>query len=126
MSSSSLRRNESAGFTCINCKLNVPGEAWGTKHRNHCPSCLFSRHLDDEPGDRQSMCRGPMTPIGIEVRAGDRASPGSGEWAVIHRCARCGIIRSNRVAGDDSERTLLALALRPLASPAFPLDDVRT
>ena len=56
-----------------------------------------------------------MEPIGIEVRAG-------GEWAIIHRCAGCGVLRTNRIAGDDSERTLLALALRPIARPAFPLD----
>lgn len=63
-----------------------------------------------------------MTPIGIEVRTGQH----SGEWSIIHRCAGCGVIRVNRIAGDDSERSLLALALRPLASPAFPIDDLRT
>lgn len=112
------RRNESEGFTCIRCKLQVPGEVWGTKHRNHCPGCLYSRHVDESPGDRASVCRAAMEPIGIEVR-------GAGEWAVIHRCTQCGVIKTNRIAGDDSERTLLALAIRPLARPAFPLDDVR-
>lgn len=58
----------------------------------------------------------PMEPIGIEVR-------GDGEWALIHRCAGCGVLRTNRIAGDDSERALLALALRPIARPAFPLDE---
>lgn len=62
-----------------------------------------------------------MEPIGVEVRGGDRA----GEWAIIHRCRSCGVIKVNRIAGDDSERSLLALALRPLARPAFPLDDLR-
>lgn len=56
-----------------------------------------------------------MEPVGIEVRR-------DGEWAIIHRCTGCGLLRTNRIAGDDSERTLLALALRPLARPAFPLD----
>ena len=59
-----------------------------------------------------------MHPIAIEVRA-------DGEWAIIHRCAGCGLLRANRAAGDDHELALLALALRPIASPAFPLDDVR-
>lgn len=59
-----------------------------------------------------------MEPIAIEVRRG-------GEWAIIHRCRGCGTIRANRVAGDDQERALLALALRPIANPAFPLDDLR-
>jgi hypothetical protein len=56
-----------------------------------------------------------MEPAGIEVR--DR-----GEWAIIHRCTGCGELKANRIAGDDDERSLLALALKPLANPAFPLD----
>lgn len=122
-SRSGLRPNESDGFTCVHCKLQVPGQAWGTKHRNHCPACLCSRHVDETPGDRASPCRGKMIAIAVEVRADQSAT--SGEWAIIHRCSTCGVIRSNRVAGDDSERSLLALVLRPLAKPAFPLDDVR-
>ena len=60
-----------------------------------------------------------MEPIGIEVRA-------TGEWAIIHRCAGCAVLRTNRIAGDDAERALLALALRPIARPAFPLDGFET
>lgn len=112
------RRNEADGFTCIHCKLHVPGEAWGTKHRNHCPACLHSRHVDHSPGDRACPCRGPMEPIAIEAKEG-------GEWAIVHRCKSCALVRTNRIAGDDSESALLKLALRPLARPAFPLDDVR-
>jgi hypothetical protein len=59
-----------------------------------------------------------MEPIAIEVRR-------DGEWALIHRCTGCGVLKTNRVAGDDLERSLLALALRPVANPAFPLDDLR-
>lgn len=97
----------------------VPTQAFGTRHRNHCPVCLWSRHVDHYTGDRQNPCGAAMEPIAIEVR--DRA-----EWAIIHRCVACGELRTNRVAGDDCERSLLALALRPIASPAFPLDDPRT
>lgn len=58
-----------------------------------------------------------MEPVAIEVRQGGR-----GEWAIVHRCMGCGLLRTNRIAGDDHELALLALALRPLANPAFPLD----
>ncbi len=102
-------------FTCIHCGQTVPLRSWGTRHRNHCPYCLWSRHLDDEPGDRQCPCRHPMQPIGIEVRQ-------DGEWAIIHRCTGCRLLRTNRIAGDDRELALLQLALRPLARPPFPLD----
>ncbi|MCC6320222.1 MAG: RNHCP domain-containing protein [Phycisphaerales bacterium] len=105
-------------FTCRTCGTQISPHSTGTRHRNHCPRCLWSRHLDDEPGDRRIACGQPMEPIGIEVRR-------DGEWAIIHRCRGCGEIKTNRIAGDDHERPLLALALRPIASPAFPLDDLR-
>lgn len=75
-------RPDDGGFTCIHCHAQVRGVAWGTSHRNHCHACLWSRHVDDEPGDRANRCREPMEPIGIEVLPG-------GEWAVIHRCRGC-------------------------------------
>jgi hypothetical protein len=56
-----------------------------------------------------------MAPIAIWVRP-------DGEWAIVHRCDRCGAIRTNRIAGDDSELALMSLAARPLARPPFPLD----
>jgi len=106
-------------FTCTRCKCHIPAQSFGTKHRNHCPCCLWSRHVDDEPGDRAHACRAAMEPIAIEVRR-------DGEWAIVHRCTACGELKTNRIAGDDQERALLALALRPIARPAFPLDDLRT
>lgn len=63
-----------------------------------------------------------MEPIAIAVRSDGEDA---GEWVLVHRCNRCGALKSNRIAGDDSERALLALALRPLARPAFPIDDLR-
>jgi hypothetical protein len=54
-----------------------------------------------------------MEPIGVWVRDG-------GECALIHRCAACGLLRSNRIAGDDSELLLFLLAAKPLMSMPFP------
>ncbi|MFG0275008.1 MAG: RNHCP domain-containing protein [Phycisphaerales bacterium] len=115
--SDDFRRAPGAGFTCVHCARFVPAKAWGTKHRNHCPHCLWSRHVDDVIGDRRNACAGPMAPVALEVRAG-------AEWAIIHRCQTCAALRANRVAGDDHELALVALALRPLAHPAFPLDRI--
>ena len=104
-------------FVCEQCGRAVPGRAPGTEHRNHCPLCLWSVHVDMKPGDRRSGCRGHMEPIGVSVRDGN-------EWSVIHRCRKCGIVRVNRIAGDDNELVLMSLALRPLANPPFPLDQL--
>ncbi|MEL4859690.1 RNHCP domain-containing protein [Pseudoflavonifractor phocaeensis] len=102
-------------FTCKVCGRLVTPEGAGSRHRNHCPNCLSSLHVDDTPGDRAADCGGVMEPVAVWVRKG-------GEWAVIHRCRRCGALSSNRVAGDDNPVQLLSLAARPLAQPPFPLE----
>ncbi|HEY3328582.1 MAG TPA: RNHCP domain-containing protein [Capsulimonadaceae bacterium] len=102
-------------FQCIHCGNPVGEQAQGTDHRNHCPICLWSKHLDNTPGDRASECGGVMEPVAVWVRPG-------GDWALIHRCRRCGDLHSNRIAGDDSELMLLSIAIRPVAEPAFPME----
>jgi len=59
-----------------------------------------------------------MEPIAIWVRA-------TGEWSLVHRCCGCHLVRVNRIAGDDNEFALLALAARPMALPPFPVDRLR-
>ena len=60
-------------FTCKVCdRLCTPQNA-GSDHRNHCPNCLSSLHVDIEPGDRASDCGGIMEPIAVWVRK-------NGEW----------------------------------------------
>jgi hypothetical protein len=103
-------------FRCRRCRLDVSFTAPGTQHRNHCPNCLWSRHVDDDvPGDRAADCSGSMEPIGISVRD-------DGEWALVHRCTACATVHVNRIAGDDNPLMLMRLAVRPLAQPPFPLE----
>lgn len=106
-----------AGFVCEKCRRAVPPVTEGTHHRNHCPGCLWSLHVDLRTGDRRSGCRGLMEPIASAVER-------SGEWALVHRCERCRLMRINRVAGDDDGLVLVSLAVRPLARPPFPLSDL--
>lgn len=58
-----------------------------------------------------------MEPIAVWVRKG-------GEWAIIHRCKRCGVISSNRVAADDNPMKLMSIAMKPLSTPPFPLEHI--
>ncbi len=82
-------------FVCKNCGRTVSLIAPGTKNRNHCPFCLYSVHVDEAKGDRKSPCGGLMVPIG-------RFYKPDGEEVIVHRCGKCGFVRWNRVAGDDS------------------------
>jgi hypothetical protein len=97
----------------------VAKEGAGSAHRNHCPNCLASVHLDERPGDRASSCGSIMEAIAVWCRK-------NGEWAIIHRCNGCGRLSSNRIAADDNEFLLLSLAVKPLASPPFPIEKLST
>ena len=99
-------------FVCGHCGRTVIPTDHGTRHRNHCPHCLWSRHMDRRPGDRLSSCRGSMAPVAVWIR--------KGEWILLHRCERCTMIRGNRIAPDDDLPALLALAAGPLAHPPIP------
>ncbi|HUL52148.1 MAG TPA: RNHCP domain-containing protein [Opitutaceae bacterium] len=103
-----------AYLRCRHCGGEFSPDAPGTRHRNHCPWCLWSVHLDVTPGDRAADCGGGMEPIAIDARP-------DGEWRIVHQCRTCHIVHLNRIAGDDSERELLALAVRPLSRLPFPL-----
>ena len=104
-------------FNCKSCDRLVTSYGSGSKHRNHCPYCLTSQHLDNEPGDRDAHCGGVMEAIGVWVRK-------NGEWAIIHRCKYCGHLSSNRCAADDNPLILMSVALKPLGNPPFPLERI--
>lgn len=104
-------------FTCKVCGRQAFPIGAGSAHRNHCANCLSSLHVDIEPGDRESDCGGIMEPVAVWVRKG-------GEWAVIHRCRRCGSFSSNRIAADDNPMKLMSIAMKPLSEPPFPLEHI--
>ncbi|MCL5411709.1 MAG: RNHCP domain-containing protein [Patescibacteria group bacterium] len=82
-------------FNCYHCKREVTPVRYGGHHRNHCPYCLYSLHIDTDRPDRKGNCFGLMKPIG-------RYSRRTGEYVIAHRCRRCGFERYNRIAGDDN------------------------
>lgn len=102
---SRARREE---FRCRHCGQFVGPTLYGGKHRNHCPYCLYSRHVDgNKPGDRASDCGGSMAPVGAFTRP-------NGEFVLVHRCLTCGFERYNRIAADDDFALVLSL---PLVKP---------
>ncbi len=101
-------------FTCANCGASVSSMHMlsGVNNRNHCPYCLWSRHLDlYSAGDRLSACKAKMRPIGLTMKKGRnkyQLSP-RGELMLIHVCAGCNSVSINRIAGDDDPETVLAV-----------------
>ena len=94
-----------ASFLCANCGREV--QPLGYSSRNHCPFCLWSLHLDINPGDRASECGGKMMPLRVETdsRRG---------FVIVHKCTKCGELRRNRAAHEakvqpDDLRLLIRL-----------------
>jgi hypothetical protein len=98
-------RFDDRGFKCSHCHVYVSSEPFlsGVNNRNHCPYCLWSRHLDlFEAGDRLSACKGMMRPVGLALKK-TRKKYGldQGELMIVHQCAECGKASINRIAADD-------------------------
>lgn len=95
MSRSFQRRIEN--FRCEHCGQEVVGNGY----TNHCPNCLWSKHVDVNPGDREAACGGLMEPIGYETR--------NGAGYLTQRCVRCGHERKNKLGDADNRDALLRL-----------------
>ena len=89
-------------FVCENCGKKVP--KLGYSCRNHCPFCLYSKHVDIEPGDRAQSCHGLLEPIGIEKNKKG--------YIIIFKCKKCGEIRKNKVAEDDDMDKIIELSAK--------------
>lgn len=85
-------------FICEHCGTQVQGNGY----TNHCPHCLYSKHVDINPGDRDCDCGGLMEPIDLEQK--------DGGYVIIHRCCKCGFIRRNKVVEADDFKAVLAIA----------------
>jgi hypothetical protein len=84
------KKNENTGFVCEHCgKLVLP--LTNGSYRNHCPFCLYSKHLDEHPGDRNSFCKGLMEPVHL-IHHSKKG------FQIIHRCLTCNEVRANKMA----------------------------
>ena len=85
-------------FNCAHCGTVVHGNGY----TNHCPNCLWSRHVDNNPGDRSATCGGMMRPISVESD-GDR-------FIITHKCEVCGKIKRQRTADEDNIDAIIDLS----------------
>src|SRR5512134_2401456 len=101
-------------FRCGHCGNHVSAAHMlsGVNNRNHCPYCLWSRHLDlFAAGDRLSACKGQMKPIGLTMKH-DRNKyrlDQRGELMLVHECTECKALSINRIAADDDPETVMAV-----------------
>jgi len=89
-------------FECERCGFRVEGSGY----TNHCPRCLWSKHVDVHPGDRANACDGLMEPVAAVLD--------HGEPVLLHRCTRCGETRRNKAAAADDKRLVAALTAQPV------------
>jgi hypothetical protein len=104
---SSVFKRTIEDFVCGHCGENVTGSGF----TNHCPHCLWSKHVDITPGDRASDCNGMMEPIKVEIE--------KGEPTITHRCVICRYEKRNRTAQNDSENEIIRLLTEGNATDIF-------
>jgi len=88
-------------FTCLHCGHFVHGDGY----TNHCPECLWSQDVDNNPGDRASTCGGMMRPVAVEVVGN--------EFIIVHKCEKCGKTRRQRAHENDNMDAIIALSQNP-------------
>jgi hypothetical protein len=85
-------------FICENCGTKVTGNGY----TNHCPKCLYSKHVDINPGDRANLCGGLMKPVSVDLK--------KGEYIITHRCVLCNFEKKNKAASDDNFEKIILIA----------------
>lgn len=92
--------NES--FICENCGEEVKKSDYTA--RDHCPYCLFSKHVDINPGDRMNPCKGLLEPIGIEKF--------KDTYKIIYKCKKCNKNHKNIIEKDDDMNLIINLSVQ--------------
>lgn len=87
-------------FTCEHCGKNV--EKLNYTARDHCPYCLYSKHVDIMPGDRKNQCHGLLEPIDIEKF--------KDTFKIIYKCQKCQQLHKNIMAKDDDMNLIIELS----------------
>jgi len=88
-------------FKCEHCGYDVSTLNYSA--RDHCPKCLYSKHVDIMPGDRLNTCHGLLEPIGIEKY--------KNTYKIIYKCLKCGQIHKNIMAIDDNYDLIIKLSV---------------
>ena len=120
-----------ADFKCLHCGHHISANAFlaGVNNRNHCPYCLWSRHLDwYQAGDRLSACKAGMRPVGLTLKRGRNkyACVADGELMLVHQCIECEKLSINRIAADDVPEALIEVFDASTGLPLWIQDKIQT
>ena len=85
-------------FNCAHCGTVVHGNGY----TNHCPNCLWSKHVDNNPGDRSATCGGMMKPVSV-IPDGER-------FIITHKCEICGKTKRQRTSDDDNIDAIIEIS----------------
>ena len=88
------------GFICENCNKEIKPLVYSS--RDHCPYCLYSKHVDINPGDRKNTCRGLLKPIEIEKY--------KDTYKIIYQCEKCKEKHKNIIATDDDINKIIEIS----------------
>ena len=103
------------GFNCLHCGHRVPPAT--STCRDHCPLCLWSIHVDNNPGDRNAGCGAPLQPISY-------SSNKKKGFMIHYRCSKCGICKVNRFLDFDEQEADSMDALLKLSGVSVDLKKV--
>ena len=87
-------------FICENCNKEVNKSNYTA--RDHCPYCLYSKHVDISPVDRSNNCKGLLKPIGIENF--------KDTFKILYKCEKCKEEHKNIMANDDNYDLIVELS----------------
>lgn len=88
-------------FICENCNKEI--KKANKTARDHCPYCLYSKHVDINPGDRLNNCQGLLKPIGIEKF--------KDTYKILYKCENCNKSHKNIIADDDNMDLIIKLSV---------------
>jgi hypothetical protein len=110
------KEHAAGGFRCGHCHQWVSiNPHMGTKNRNHCNLCLWSKHVDVQKGDRRAECQAGMQPVALTFK--HEGVGRQGELMLVHECTGCGDLSINRLAADDTEQVILACFEQSIGVP---------
>lgn len=87
-------------FICEYCNKKITKLNYTA--RDHCNYCLYSKHVDINPGDRQNKCKGLLKPIKIEKF--------KKTFKIIYKCEKCQQNHKNIIATDDNMDIIIELS----------------